>query len=87
MVPTVVRCSLIRESFVETDVILAHAIDAICHPDHQRAAEVADERGDRDVHDVITKAPPIRPATRYDTAAEARLNRARKRITTKDAQA
>src|SRR5258707_12962217 len=88
VVAPVLGRGLIREHFVVDHVVGAPPVDAIGDPDGERAAQVADQRADGDVHDVITETPPIGPAAGNGSAiAEWVLDGAVQHVAPEDAQA
>ena len=65
MVATVLRRAFVGEGLVVADVVAAHAVDAVGpRMTSGGVAQVADQRGDRDVHDVVAEATPVGPAAR-----------------------
>src|SRR6185369_8487637 len=84
---SVLRCGFVREDLVEGHVVLVHAIHAIGDADHQRAAQITEQRTDRDVHNVVTKAATVGPAAWNQAAvAERILNLALEHVAAKDAK-
>ena len=66
MVAPVLGRAFIREGLVETDVVGAHAVDAVRHANNQRKrAQIANDGSDRDIHNVIAETSPVRPASGY----------------------
>jgi hypothetical protein len=68
MVTPVLRCRLVRKDFAESHVV---AIDAVtCRSTNDQIvgiAQIADQRSDSDVNDVISEAPAVGPTTRNET--------------------
>src|SRR5215510_12262350 len=88
MVATVLRCRLVRKDFVESHVV---AIDAIaCRSANDQViwiAQVADQRGDGDVDDIVAEAPAVRPSAWNEPAIFERiLNVALQHVAAEDAQ-
>src|SRR5262245_65417574 len=76
----------IGEHLVVGDVVLVDVVASRSPNDWGADAEIADERGHRDVHDIVSKATAIRPAARNGSAAESRLDLARQHVPAEDAQ-
>ena len=87
MIAAVLGCGFVGEHFVIRHIVRADAIHAIGDTNYQRAAQVANQGADGNVHNVITEAPAVGPSTRNDAVAESRLNMAHQRIAPKDTQA
>ena len=75
VVASVLRRSLIREGLVVTDVVFVEIVTRGSANDWGRHAQIADERGYGDVKDIVTKAPPIGPATGDNSADVKRMTR------------
>ena len=87
MIAAILWRGFVRKHLVVRHVVRADAINAIGDTNYQRTAQVANQRTDGDVHNIITEAPAVGPSTRYHTVAESGLNLAHQRIATKDTQA
>ena len=87
MIAAVLGCGFVGEHFVVRHVVRADAIHAIGDTNYQRTAQVANQRTDGDVHNIITETPAVGPSTRYHTVAESGLNMAHQRIAPKNTQA
>ena len=80
----VLRSGFVRKHLVERHVV---SVDVVaCRPpdDRRTRTQVADERRHGDVDHVVTKPPPVRPASRNHAAAEARLDLADQHIAAED---
>ena len=77
----------VGKHFVVRHIVRADAIHAIGDTYYQRAAQVAKQRADGDIHNIITEAPAVGPSTRNHTVAESGLNMAHQRIAPKNTQA
>src|SRR5262245_47174505 len=87
VVAAVLRGPFVWKGLVVTDVFVVNAVTGVA-ADAVWAAQVADERVDRDVQHVIAKAPPVGPATRdKSTVAKWILDIALKHVAAEDAQA
>src|ERR1700752_4090760 len=87
VLPTILRRAFVREGLVVADVVLAHAIDAVGHANLQRAAQVADERSDGNVHDIVTEATAVGPPAGNQSAVAKRvLNLALQNVASENAQ-
>ena len=70
----VLRRALIRERFVETDIVRAYAVDAVGHANKQRKrAQIANDGTDRDIDNIIAEPPPVRPASRDKSSVLERI--------------
>ena len=74
VVAPVLRRAFVGEGLVETDVVGAHAVDAVRHANNQRKhAQIANDGSDRDIHNVIAETSPVRPASGYQSAVLERI--------------
>ena len=70
----------VGEDLVVGDVV---GVDVVAsRPTHDASRQVADQRGDRDIDDVITEAPAVRPTTRHRNS----LQRRKQRVAAEDAE-
>src|SRR5690348_1276765 len=87
MIAAVLRSGFVREDLVERHVVGIHIVSRRT-ADHGRVyAQITDERGDRDVHDVIAETPAVGPAAGNGAVAETCLDRAGQRVAAENAQA
>ena len=89
MVTTVVRRAGIREDAIVNAIVLTHVIDAVGGGDRRirRVSQVAENRGDSNINNVIAEAAAVRPATRDGAIIEeAGLDRARQSIAAENAE-
>ena len=87
VVAPVVRRAGVGEHLVVAGIVAAHAVDTVRDANDQRAAQIADQRGHANVHDVIAETSAVGPAARDCAVAKAGLELADEGVEAKDAQA
>src|SRR6266550_2602589 len=87
VIPPVLRSGFVWKDLVERHVVRIDAVSSYDRNDRREHAQVTNQRGDGDVHDIITKAAAVRPAAGNDSAAEAGLDRTGEHVAAEDAQA
>jgi hypothetical protein len=89
VVAAVLRGAFVGEGFVVSDVVGAHAVDAVRHVDLDGVCpQVANDGSHRDVHNVVAEPASIGPASRDQSAIGERiLHLALEHIAAEDAQA
>src|SRR5215475_3364230 len=74
MITPVLRSRLVGEHFIVGHVVPIHVVARGTANNGRTGAQITDQRGDRNVHDIIAKAPTVRPATGNGAAAETSLD-------------
>ena len=82
----VLRRGLVREDLVERHVVRIDVVPCGTTNDRRARAQVADQCRDRDIDNVVSEPPAIRPSSGNDAVAEAGLDLADEHIAAEDAQ-
>src|SRR5262252_1177479 len=74
MIAPVLWCGLVREHFIVGHIVPIHVVARRAANSRRAGAQITNECRDRDVHNVIPKAPTVGPATGNGATAETSLD-------------